>query len=54
MTTHHGDRRSSCTIPKTNSMIRNENTRKKQLEKRGLHFNGFVLKKLAQNLIASI
>ena len=36
--------------------IGNENIEKlgKQLGKRGLHFNGFGLKKFAQNLIAGI
>ena len=35
-------------------MIGNENIEKKQLGKRGLHFNGFRLKKFAQNLLAGI
>ena len=35
-------------------MIGNENIERKQLRKRGLHLNGFGLKKFAQNLIAGI
>ena len=35
----------------TNDMIGNENIEKKQLGKRGLHLNGFALKKFAQYLI---
>ena len=35
-------------------MIGNENIEKKQLGQRGLHLNGFGLKKFAQNLIAGI
>ena len=38
----------------TIDMIGNENIEKKQLGKRGLHLNGFGLKKFAQNLIAGI
>ena len=38
----------------TNYMIGNENIEKKQLGKRGLHLNGFGLKKFTQNLIAGI
>ena len=38
----------------TIDMIGNENIEKKQLRKRGLHLNGFGLKKFAQNLIAGI
>ena len=38
----------------TADMIGNENIKKKQLGERGLHLNGFGLKKFAQNLIAGI
>ena len=38
----------------TIDMIGNENIEKKQLGKRGLHLNGFGLKKFVQNLIAGI
>ena len=38
----------------TIDMIGNENIEKKQFRKRGLHLNGFGLKKFAQNLIAGI
>ena len=38
----------------TIDMIGNENIKKKQLGKRGLHFNGFGLRKFVQNLIAGI
>ena len=38
----------------TVDMIGNENIEKKQLGKRGLHHDGFVLKKFIQNLIVGI
>ena len=38
----------------TIDMIGNKNIEKKQLGKRGLHLNDYVLKKFAQNLIAGI
>ena len=38
----------------TIDMIGNEYIEKKQLQKRGLHLNGFGLKKFAQNLIVGI
>ena len=38
----------------TIDMIGKENVEKKQLGKRGLHLNGFGLKKFDQNLIAGI
>ena len=36
------------------AQFRNENIEKKQLGKRGLHLNGFGLKKFTQNLIVGI
>ena len=38
----------------TIDMTGNENIEKKQLAKRGLHLNGFGLKKFAPNLIVGI
>ena len=38
----------------TIGMIGNKNIAKKQLGKRGLHLNGFGLKKFAQNLIGGV